>query len=111
MPAVARFQLPNGAIEVAPLLDLRASIKRGLRRYGPMTAVEIANYAYWGRSPNNFRLGMKWWCNRSQRSATRRALAALMACDQVRIYRKRNCFNVYSLALHSMRGHVTNGQR
>ncbi len=77
MPIPGRFWLPSGEIEVATRHGLRAAIPRALRRHGPMTAVEIANYAYWGRTPRNCRLGAKWWANRSMRSATRRAIAEL----------------------------------
>jgi hypothetical protein len=99
MPAPSRFRLRRCTIEVAPRLGLRASIKRGLRRYGPMTSIEIANFAYWGRSPFNSRLGIRWWSNSSQRSATRRALAALIARGEVRVCRKRNRFNYYAPCL------------
>jgi hypothetical protein len=40
-----------------------------------MTAIELANYAYWQRTPRNYRLGARWSANASQQSATRRASA------------------------------------
>src|ERR1700694_1159374 len=83
MPAKSRFRLRTCVIEVAPRLGLRGEIRRGLRRFGPMTALELANLAYWGRSPNNYRLGARWWANRSQKSATRRAIAELRRRGQV----------------------------
>ena len=58
-----------------------------------MTAVELANWAYWNRTPRNNRLGAKWWVNRSMRSATRRAIAQLkragMVADGGRLNRKK----------------------
>jgi hypothetical protein len=77
MPKNARFRLRGGDIEVAVRRGLRSAIPPALRRHGPMTAVEIANYAYWQRTPRNHRLGARWWSNASQQSATRRAIAAL----------------------------------
>jgi hypothetical protein len=78
MPVNGRFRLREFDIEVAPRLGLRCDIPRALRRHGPMTALEIANLMYWGRTPRNCRLGARWWANRSMRSSTRRAIASLV---------------------------------
>jgi hypothetical protein len=89
MPANGRFRLPRGAIEVAPRFGLRAAIPRALRRHGAMTAVELANWAYWERTPRNHRLGARWWSNASQQSATRRAIARSKRAGEVRVIGRR----------------------
>jgi hypothetical protein len=89
MPANGTFRLPLGAIEVAPRFGLRAAIPRALRRHGPMTAIELANYAYWQRTPRNYRLGARWWANASQQSATRRAIARSKRAGEVKIVGRR----------------------
>jgi hypothetical protein len=89
MPGNARFHLPTGVIEVAPRSGLRAAIPGALRRPGPMTALEIANLLYWERTPNNHRLGARWWANASQLSATRRAIARLKRAGECRMVGRR----------------------
>jgi hypothetical protein len=89
MPANGRFRLPCGVIEVAPRFGLRAAIPRALRRHGPMTAIELANYSYWQRTPQNHRLGARWWANASQQSATRRAIARLKRAGKCKIVGRR----------------------
>lgn len=83
MPRNGRFHLRGGSIEVATRYGLRLAIRRSLRRHGPMTSIELANACYWGRSPRNVRLGARWWANRSQQSATRRAIGALKRSGEV----------------------------
>jgi hypothetical protein len=94
----ARFHLPIGAIEVAPRFGLRAAVPRALKRYGPMTTLQLANWLYWERSPKNQRLSAKWWANTSQQSATRRAIARLKRDGAVRIAGKRGRRFVYAIA-------------
>ena len=89
MPVNGRFRLPDGEIEVAPRIGLRAAIPRALRRHGAMTAIELANYAYWQRTPQNHRLGARWWSNASQQSATRRAIARSKRAGEVKIIGRR----------------------
>jgi hypothetical protein len=98
MPANGRFRLPDGVIEVAPRLGLRAAIPRALRRHGPMTAVELANWAYWERTPRNHRLGARWWANASQQSATRRAIARLKRAGECKIVGRRGRRQLYASA-------------
>jgi hypothetical protein len=89
MPSAARFRLRHATIQVAARFGLRAAIPRALRRHGPMTAVELANYAYWQRTPGNHRLGARWWASASQQSATRRAIARLKRDGAVKIAGRR----------------------
>lgn len=89
MPVNSRFRLPIGTIEVAARIGLRAAIPRALRRLGPMTSTELANWAYWQRTPRNHRMGARWWANASQKSATRRALAQLKHDGAVNIAGRR----------------------
>lgn len=98
MPINARFRLPIGTIEVAPRFGLRAAIPRALRRHGPMTSVELANWAYWDRTPRNHRMGARWWANASQRSATRRAIARLKRDGAIKIAVRRGRRFVYAIA-------------
>lgn len=98
MPMKSIFLGLYGPIEVAANVHLRHSLLKGLRRWGPMTAVELANFGYWGRKPHDVRLGARWWSNASQQSATRRAIAALIDRGELRIVRKAGAINVYGLA-------------
>jgi hypothetical protein len=77
MPTNSRFRLPIGEIEVSPRRGLRAAIPGALRRLGPLTSVQAADWLYWARRPRDHRMAARWRANRSQRSATRRALARL----------------------------------
>jgi hypothetical protein len=83
-------------MQVAPNLHLRASIKQALRRFSCMTSNELADYSYWGRTPNS-RLGQQWRANASMRSATRRAIAALRRKDQVVICGRYGRECIYAL--------------
>jgi hypothetical protein len=98
MPLNARFRTPKGVIEVAPRFGLRAGIPRALRRHGPMTTLEISNLMFWDRSPTNHRLSVKWWANRSQQSATRRAIARLKRDGRVKIVGRRGRRYIYELS-------------
>jgi hypothetical protein len=89
MPANALFRLPSGVIMVAPRFGLRAAIPRALKRLGPMTALELANWAYWNRTPRNHRLGARWWSNSNQQSATRRAIARSKRAGEIKIVGRR----------------------
>ncbi|WJR74917.1 hypothetical protein [Bradyrhizobium sp. NP1] len=55
-----------------------------------MTSLELANLAYWQRTPRNDRMGARWWANASQRSATRRAIARLKRDGAVKIAGRRD---------------------
>lgn len=103
MPANGRFHLPNGAIEVAARTGLRRAIPGALRRHGPMTAIELANWAYWRRAPRDQRMGARWWANESQRSATRRAIARLKRDGAVKIAGRRGRRFVYAAARETSR--------
>ena len=83
MPAVGHFRVRSCQVEVAVRYGLRADIPRALRRHGPMTAIEIGNLMYWNRTPRNHRMGARWWINRSMKSSTRRAIAALKRAGMV----------------------------
>jgi hypothetical protein len=89
MPANARFRLPIGTIEVAPRFGLRAAIPGALRRLGPMTSLELANYLFWHRTPQNDRMAGRWWANHSQQSSTRRAIARSKRAGDVKIIGRR----------------------
>ncbi len=82
MPIPGRFRLPDGEIQVAARLRLRADIPRALKRHGPLTAIEIGNLMYWGRTPRNHRLGAKWWVNRSM-NLRLEAIAALKRAGKI----------------------------
>jgi hypothetical protein len=89
---------PIGVIVVAGNRDLRRFIRVGLRAHGGMTAVQIANYSYWGRGPRS-RLAVRWWANRSQQSSARRAIAALRRRGDVVVLRKVGRAYLYGLAV------------
>jgi hypothetical protein len=97
MPAPSHFMTRFGSIEVAPQLALSSLVIRGLRRHHAMTSTEIANWAYWGRSPRS-KLGAQWWASRSMRSSARRAVARLRrnGCVVVIGHHGRAC--IYALA-------------
>lgn len=97
MPVKGRFRLRRCVVEVAPRLGLRRDIPRALRRHGPMTALEIANWAYWQRTPNNYRLGALWWANASMCSATRRAIASLVRDGVVTVGGRLGRYRLYHL--------------
>jgi len=101
MPANARFRLPSGTIEVAPRFGLRAAIPRALRRLGPLTAIELANWLYWQRTPRNHRLGARWWSNSNQQSATRRAIARSKRAGEVKIVGRRRRRFLYGNSDHT----------
>ena len=97
MPSAARFLTTAGHIEVAALIGLSTAIVRGLRRHHVLTAIELADLSYWGRTPRSS-LGQQWRANVSMRSATRRALARLRRTGQIIVIDRVGRAFVYGLA-------------
>ncbi|MET4043961.1 hypothetical protein [Bradyrhizobium sp. RT6a] len=62
-----------------------------------MTSIELANWAYWQRTPRNHRMGARWWANASQKSATRRAIARLKRDGAVKIAGRRGRRLLYTV--------------
>jgi hypothetical protein len=97
VPANARFTTAYGVIEVAPQLALSTLVLSGLKRHHALTSTQIANWAYWGRTPTS-KLGPLWWSNRSMRSSARHAIARLRRNGLVVVAGHSGRACVYSLA-------------
>ena len=97
MPAKASLWSSNGMIEVAPNVALRRALRTGLRRFGPLTSKELADWAYWERHPFKSRLGERWRANRSAWSAARRAIARMRQDGMISIAGQVGRAKLYAL--------------
>ena len=97
MRRFSRFLTPHGVIEVAGNRELRRHIRVGLRMHGAMTAVEIADFGFWGRGPRS-RLPLRWRSSASQQSSARRAIAALRRRGDLIVKGRIGRANLYGLA-------------
>jgi hypothetical protein len=77
--------------------NLSSTLRRGLKRFGPATGSELADFAYWGRSPLS-RLGARWRADQIQRSAIRRAIARLKRAGECKIVGRRGRRVLYATA-------------
>jgi hypothetical protein len=87
-----------GVIEVAPNTALTVLVIDAVKRFGPATSYEIANWSYFRRKPKSSRLGDRWQANAAEWSAARRAIARLRHRGLIRIVGRDGRASLYDIS-------------